>query len=277
MLGKLIKHEFKAVNRLMLPLHLGLIILTVIGRIYVQFTDFGSPATPYLYFSNPWFTLLNAMLVVFYFVALSAVGIITAIYLDILRFRKNLFTDEGYLMHTLPVKASELLWSKLIVAFVWQFIDLVLLCLSLFGIFVTMDVLREIPSAVSVLIQSFPEAFGVSAAVGIPLYIILFILSAIGGLLFIYMCITVGHSFNTHKILASVGLYVAIKMVLNTLSSIITVMTGGFSLSTSAVVMTNTPTAFWLSYVFNMIISLATCVGSYLVADYFMKHRLNLE
>ena len=37
MLGKLLKHEFKAVNRLMIPLHLGLVVITIIGRFYVQF------------------------------------------------------------------------------------------------------------------------------------------------------------------------------------------------------------------------------------------------
>ena len=43
MLGKLIKNEFKAVNRLMLPLHLGLIVITIIGRFYIQFTVFNDP------------------------------------------------------------------------------------------------------------------------------------------------------------------------------------------------------------------------------------------
>ena len=37
MLGKLIKHEFKAINRLMIPLHIGLLAVTVVGRFYVQF------------------------------------------------------------------------------------------------------------------------------------------------------------------------------------------------------------------------------------------------
>lgn len=36
MLGKLIKYEFKSVNRLMIPLHLGLIGITLIGRFYIQ-------------------------------------------------------------------------------------------------------------------------------------------------------------------------------------------------------------------------------------------------
>ena len=37
MLGKLIKHEFHAVSRLLLPLHLALIAITFVGRFYVQF------------------------------------------------------------------------------------------------------------------------------------------------------------------------------------------------------------------------------------------------
>ena len=35
------------------------------------------------------------------------------------RFYKNVLGDEGYLTLTLPVNVHEILWSKLIVSFVW--------------------------------------------------------------------------------------------------------------------------------------------------------------
>ena len=41
-------------------------------------------------------------------------GVVVSSFYVILYFRKNLFKDEGYLMHTLPVKAKELYLSKIV-------------------------------------------------------------------------------------------------------------------------------------------------------------------
>ena len=112
MLGKLIKHEFKAVNRLMIPLHLALIVITVIGRFYIQLTLSARNEYFYSEAANVWYGVLDMTLVLFYIIALVAISIITSVYLTIIRFRKNLFTDEGYLMHTLPSIASQLIWEQ---------------------------------------------------------------------------------------------------------------------------------------------------------------------
>ena len=46
-------------------------------------------------------------------------AVVTTVVLMILRFYRNLMTDEGYLMFTLPVSTTELICSKLIVSVVW--------------------------------------------------------------------------------------------------------------------------------------------------------------
>lgn len=282
MLGKLIKNEFKAVNRLMIPLHLGLIVITVIGRFYLQFTVFNNPSQMYVLEQNIWYNLLNVMLVMFYIIALIAAALITWIYLSILRFRKNLFTDEGYLMHTLPVSASAHIWSKLIVNFVWQLIDIILIILSVCGLFLNMDMIRALPDAFSLLFSSFPDAFGVPAGVGIPLYLLLFLVDSISGILIIYMCIAVGHSFNSHKILASVGIYVGVWIIANILSSVCAAITGMVSYGSSSLligVANNLPNAtyFWLSWIMSLLLCLIRGVAGYLLSNYFMTKRLNLE
>ena len=282
MLGKLIKNEFKAVNRLMIPLHLGLIAITIIGRFYLQFTVFDNASMSYVMAQNIWYNILNAMLVMFYVVALIAAALITWIYLSILRFRKNLFTDEGYLMHTLPVSASAHIWSKLIVCFIWEFIDITLVILSVFALFVNMDILRALPQGLSELFSSFPDAFGVPAGVGIPLYLLLFLLDSISSILCIYMCIAVGHSFNNHKILASVGIYVGVSMLQSFISMIFTGITGMvfYGTSSALISVSNTMSAatnFWLSWIVSMIICIVTGTASYLLANYFMTKKLNLE
>ena len=45
-------------------------------------------------------------------IAAGVVMMIAAFFYPVLYFRKNLLKDQGYLMHTLPVKESELFFSK---------------------------------------------------------------------------------------------------------------------------------------------------------------------
>ena len=234
MLGKLIKNEFIAVTRLMLPLHLGLIVITIIGRFYIQFTVFNDPTWYLIAQQNVWYNIINALLIFFYVIALIAAALITWIYLSILRFRKN------------------------------------------------MDILRALPQGFAEIFRSFPDAFGVPAGVGIPLYLLLFIINSISGILIVYMCIAIGHSFNTHKILASVGVYVGMILVNNLISMIFSAVTGMISYGSSSVFIetaNNVPNAanFWLSWSFAMLLCLVTAAAGYLLSNYFMTKRLNLE
>ena len=204
MLGKLIKYEFKAVNRLMIPLHLGLIAITIFGRFYVQL----ALNRPRFNDGNVWMTFADTSLIIFYVIALVAIALITSIYLSILRFQKNLFTDEGYLMHTLPVSVHEQIWGKLIVTTVWIAIDTVLLILSILVMLLNKDLISAVFDEVPTLFISFRDNFGVSPVAAGLVWIPLFVLSEMASILIYYMCITIGHSFHTHKILSSVGIFV---------------------------------------------------------------------
>ena len=59
---------------------------------------------------------------------------VVSIYIAV-RFYKNLYTDEGYLMHTLPVTPRQLLVSKLTVGSLWSFLVTIL---TLWAVFLIM-------------------------------------------------------------------------------------------------------------------------------------------
>ena len=109
MLGKLMKHEFKTTSKVILPLYLILVVLTIFARIFAQslFTAENSNI------DSIGFGLFGGLSVILYILGLFAVSIASFIYL-LVRFYKNLFGDEGYLMHTLPVTSWELLSSCLL-------------------------------------------------------------------------------------------------------------------------------------------------------------------
>ena len=107
MLGKLIKHEFRATGRLMAPLFGAMLLLAV----FVRVSDLILSAADVPVF----FEALNSLLLIVYVLAILSVTVFSTV-LMIKRFHQNFLTDEGYLMFTLPTSVHSLLWSKLITA-----------------------------------------------------------------------------------------------------------------------------------------------------------------
>ena len=97
------------------------------------------------------------------------------------------------------------------------------------------------------------------------------------------MCIAIGHSFNSHRILASIGIYVGVSMLSNLASSIFTAFSGmdtfGSSLSLFVVSANHNSLTryFWSSFWFESIQSIAVGTAAFLLTNYFMSKRLNLE
>lgn len=102
MFGKLIKHEFRATRRLVPFIWLALLVMAILnlisGQIGVKWLSFTSMV----------------------FLVLLAIGQVIVTYVVIItRYYRSLYTDEGYLTHTLPAEAGSLLGSKVLTSFIW--------------------------------------------------------------------------------------------------------------------------------------------------------------
>lgn len=115
MLGKLLKYEIKDTARIIPFLYLITIIFSALSFISKKL-DLG------------WITITSSFLLI---VVGIAVVIITFVVI-VIRFSRNLYSNEGYLMFTLPVKPQLLLVSKTVVAFSWIIISLIILTGALF-------------------------------------------------------------------------------------------------------------------------------------------------
>ena len=104
MLGKLLKQDFRATARIMLPLYVAVPVLGLFTNLITHLCE------------NQDGFLINAisMLVSFVFSLSLIAAVVTTIVLMVLRFYRNLMTDEGYLMFTLPVSTTELIFSCLL-------------------------------------------------------------------------------------------------------------------------------------------------------------------
>lgn len=125
MLGKVLKYDIKASAKMFLPLYIGVLIITALAKISVEFimeTD------------NLLLSILSGTSVALYIVTLFGLMLMTAIFL-IMRFYKNFITDEAYLTFTLPVKTSTLIISKQINGIIWNLLTVVVLIAAIGGMF----------------------------------------------------------------------------------------------------------------------------------------------
>ncbi|HMM06948.1 MAG TPA: hypothetical protein PKD52_09810 [Clostridiales bacterium] len=107
MFAKLLKHEFSAIAKELLPVYLLMIAAAVITNLLLL-THYDTPSA----FAAAIFGAIT--------VAAFVITLVTMIR----RFRRNLLKDEGYLMFTLPVTAKQLILTKAIAAIVWSGIGL---------------------------------------------------------------------------------------------------------------------------------------------------------
>ena len=224
MLGKLMKHEFKTTSKVILPLYLILVVLTIFARIFAQ--SLFTAENPNI--DSIGFGLFGGLSVILYILGLFAVSIASFIYL-LVRFYKNLFGDEGYLMHTLPVTSWELLSSKLLVAFIWNLVESLLIAFSIFCIFAN----HYVFDAISNYFASFGGFDGmVYYYTGMHtgtfwLSLIAFILvSSFYGLLLPYASICIGQLWQKHRLAGSFLTYFLINILTQIIRTIYVGLTG---------------------------------------------------
>lgn len=216
MLGKLLKHEFRAVGRTMLPVVVVLIVLAGLANISIH------------YIENVRSDFVE--LVLGLFIAAFVFGIIVAVVMALVvmieRFYKNLLKDEGYLMMTLPVNVHALVWSKLIVSFVW-FVITALVVYAVIGLTVAnlasldiAEMFRDMPS-LRELLDSLYQSTGITGGRLAGFFAEIFVLIIVSCLctcLHFYAAMSLGHCFANNKVLLSIVFFVAISFVFSLLT-----------------------------------------------------------
>ena len=269
MLRKLLKHEFRATGRIMLPLYLILLVTSVGANFSVR----GLLDTP-----NKVLDILGGLLVMAFAVAIIAVCVMSMVVM-VQRFYKNLLQDEGYVMMTLPCSTHQQIWSKLIVSAVWFALTLIVVCLA--GLIMAFDVtaIEEIADffreVLSVLTTKY--AFNV-VAFTVELLIMCFLGSCAMCLQF-YAALAVGHSRPSHKmawsVLAFFVMWFASQMLISLLIVLLDETAFYYFLAevTDIRGMAGLHASFW----FLIICEVLYGAVFYFLTTYFLKRHLNLE
>lgn len=274
MLGKLIKHEFRAVSKLLIILHITLLVMTLFERAIIALNIFQPiPALVYLISG-------------FYLVSLFAVCVATTIYL-IYRFYRNMFTDEGYLMHTLPVSANQLILSKLIVAFIWFTIDIIITIASIMTMLLSETPVSEVFDFLAKTGDLIRTELHTSPWFLIVLLVLIILFGTICKILQVYVSLAIGHLFGKHKILMSFVAYIGVYIV-NQIFGVIVIVVGGIVFQWTLPIFIETtanysPTALdvyhYILFLYNIsfAITLLSSILFYALTHYILRRKLNLE
>ena len=280
MLKKLLKYDWKSVSGLLLILHGILLAYTLIGRIGIAFglskygdTLTGSVAEAY--------GIVSGIYILIYVFFIIAIMVVTGVYLAA-RFHKNLFSDEGYLTHTLPVSPAKIMWSKILVSWAWSVIDAVFVVASIMMLVLFKQTFEPFKNVVCEFFSILAGVYGMQNQV-LMILLILTVLAQFFGcytmLVLFSMCL--GSLFKTHKILGAVVSFFGINIILSIVSTIIMFAVPGWS-STGSVSVTAAANGGFIGgensiFLFTFVWNLALAVVFFLGSRYILSRKLNLE
>jgi len=211
MLRRLMKHEFRATGRIMLPLFLILLVTAVGANVSTR----GLLATQYRVLN-----VLGGLLVTAFVVAIVAVCAMSMVVM-IQRFYKNLLQDEGYVMMTLPVSVHQHIWSKLIVSAVWFAATVLMVILASLVMAFNVDFVGEFFRFIGDILRALLREdayFIANGSAFLVEMIVLCFLSCCAMCLQFYAALAVGHSFANHKMACSVGIFFLFQFVMQFLA-----------------------------------------------------------
>ena len=297
MLGKLMKYEWKNIWKAGTLMLLGMLVVTVIGCVVLRMP--GGVVTGLLdnndiNATQSWFVLSSFVAtLILYVIMLLASTWGMLIFLGI-RFYRSMYTDEGYLSHTLPVTANQLFLSKVLVSGVWYLFITIGIGISVVALIVSlMTGLLNIGELSSVLTQyngniwefmadafyelgrTYEEEMGIN----LSHYVITLLLTYVAGpfitMVTLFGALTIGQLSSKHKgfmgILAYAGLTILSSIIGSTVQSAFMFGTNFMSSSGGFSVTTN------MAYDINVITSLLIAAIMYGVSYYIMNRKLILD
>ena len=266
MLGKLMKHEFKATGRMLLPIYGALLVLALINRLFLTL-QLNSTAQR---IADTVFTVFAILYVMMIF----AVFIATIIIL-IQRFYKNQLCDEGYLTNTLPVKAWQHITSKTLVSTIWCIVCTIAVVLSVLILLMKLSDVVPMATVIQKFFIEYFETLGANGAGYMIEFILMVLTSIISSILMVYVSLAIGNLFNKHRVAAALLAYLVLNFFTGLLSMVGIVAFDAFSSYYFMSFSTQQSVHMMLSALnlYNIVLGAAYFIGT----NYILSRKLNLQ
>ena len=297
MLGKLMKYEWKNIWKAGTLMLLGMLVVTVIGCVVLRMP--GGVVTGLLdnndiNATQSWFVLSSFVAtLILYVIMLLASTWGMLIFLGI-RFYRSMYTDEGYLSHTLPVTANQLFLSKILVSGVWYLFITIGIGISVVALIVSlMTGLLNIGELSGVLTQyngniwefladafyelgrTYEEEMGINLLhYGITL-LLTYVAGPFIAMVTLFGALTIGQLSSKHKGFMGILVYAGVTILSSIIGSTVqsAFMFGANVANSASGITVSTNSA----YDINVITSLLLAAIMYGVSYYIMNRKLNLD
>lgn len=266
MLGKLLKYDFKDLMKIYFPISIFLIAYSIFGALFLDYPSLISESPN----KTPLIAMLKGAAIVVFVIVLIAYGVITFV-LILNNFYKKMVTEQGYLTHTLPVKTSTVIFSKIISSTVLTILSAIVIfgCVCIF--FNIWYFLSQTSVDIIAVINEIPGWNNI--------YFFIFALVIVLGIVYqitmIYLAIAFGQLFPNHKILGAIISYIGIYFVYQIVGLIF-----AFTVLNSSVMNAETITSmtqFHPFFIYGIVCSTVTIIIQTFLTHYLFKNKLNLQ
>lgn len=264
MLKKLMKYEYKALFKFLIPFYAVILVLAGLDAVLMNLFLTNTIESP---LSEKAITSAFSSVSIVY-ASCAVVGAGVCFVNIMIRFYKNLFTDEGYLTLSIPASAEEHIFAKSLSAFV---------CTVLTGFVTVLSLaILLIPTAEDFWFDfiGIEFLFEELSTAEIVLYIfeivVLSLVSLMSELHIVYTCICLGQLFPSKNKVARACVFIAVYVVL---SEIFTVFASGFDLIDSFMESVNPHLGLWIL----ILIGVGLTAILFLIERTILKKKINLS
>ncbi len=277
MVRKLFKHEILAYLRIWIPMQIILQSAALLLRLLQVISS-----------DNRVYDIVEGTSVFVYVMSLIVSFGLVYVF-SIVRFYKNLFSNEGYLSFTLPVTTSQHIFVKLIISVMFTIMTIIGMFVS-FIILAAGELLFEIVRAVDYVGRDFFATLAEENAniiVHLVFYVIEFglmmLIATMVGMLLMYCFISIGQTFRKNRIIGAIAVYFIYTIIVQIIGSIFSVV--------FTIVLANNSFVDWINKVMNdhpfetihaffaIMILVELIMGAiyFAVSHFVISKKLNLE
>lgn len=269
MLGKLVKNELKSYRFSMGIVFLAGLVFTIFMKIICM-----------LPYREEIREVIQIIGFYGYYYMIMLVGVAAQV-LVIIRFYSTMIGDRGYLTWTLPAKSSTILWSKIIGGGLWELLAAVVTYVYL-AIFFAGNywVYNFIDDELMWMLQDIADAFKPEYLITVILAVAAILLWSVVPLLLIYLCMAIGQLFGKWRILASIGCYFILMILLEIVLIVGIVLVAGAAVAVSPSPYVADISGFaFLNGLFGVldVIGVAGFAALFAITNFIFKRHLNLE
>lgn len=285
MLGKLMKYDLRSMSRAFIPMWILAPVIALMLSFSIRGTIAWANSSLMGNVVSAGNGILMAVMVILFVAAIMGLLVMTIVFV-IQRFWNGLLKEEGYLMFTLPVKTWELIVSKALTATLIGCISAVVGIFSavILAVCSTEEVVRSIAMAWRYFLSHIIELDAVFW-IDVILFVILAVVGMAKSIYHAYAAMSLGHLFQTHKVVGSCVSYIGISIVVSIVSNIINTVVslvlpdGWFFYSgrvmTSASSISDTMSIVYLLYM--LLFAALEIIVYHVITERILSTKLNLE